>query len=145
MKTQNKMLIILSFCCLFVSCNNNNDINNELNEKGIACCENKKTLKTFKGERGIIKCRTDPSVDRLFYYFFEPLSSYREFSNLLLVEVKGGIQGESNLDKYINKIVLIDGNITNCLYQIREFPCGDCPSTMVDYNILELVSVKTNN
>jgi len=110
----------------------------------LSSCENKQIIQTFKDEPGFIKCTADPSVDRILYYFFEPLSTNTEFSEQLHFWTTNP-KNDAILDKYANKeiVVKISGDVTNCLSHINFFnPDCDCGLTTYEYNILDVSSIK---
>ena len=141
---QNYTVAVLYLVCLFFSvaysCRSStmSDSEDLIGEP----CENMEILKILNDEPGFIRYYTHPLVDRLIYYFFEPFISSNELYEPLFLWKTNDYQGETDLNKYINKIVKVSGNVTNCLLPITEFPCDHCPSIEVEYNILDVSSIK---
>jgi len=113
-----------------------------------ANCEDKEILKILINELGFIRLVTDPAINRLCYYFFEPITPIDGASHMLHVDTDGcNIGTPSPMQRYVNQLVRVSGNLTNCLSVIRIYRgyndvCG-LPLCWYEFNILELISIQT--
>ena len=106
-------------------------------------CEDRQIIKTFKDELGYIKCGNHPSVDAIFYSFFEPLAQYEEFSKQLFLGFTSG--SLDTLNKYCGTLVKVSGNVTNCFIPIDVIDSETDQRFYYVCNILELESIEINN
>ena len=101
-------------------------------------------IAVFEDELGYIRITTSPMIDRLNYYFFEPLISYNNFSTRLYIKTSGGLNNSDDiLDQYSRKLIKINGRVTNRIISIEEIETIKQISRTVnkEYNYLELTSI----
>jgi len=131
------------------SCGTKMNIGDEDSTEYLYCLpssEKRDLIKTLKDEPGYISWRTDPEVDRIWYYYFELETPDSKFSERLHFWTTVG-SSDINLDKYDNPNevirVKISGNVTNSLSLHKEWR-QDCDSGFVtrEFNILEVSSIK---
>ena len=95
MNLQNLKIFSVFMLLLCLSCHSNNDDNADYDEyivpidSNLATCDNKVIIKTFDEELGFLIRNTDMSIDRIFYYFFRPVTLNDDFSELLLFCLRG--------------------------------------------------------
>lgn len=114
-------IVLISFIFLCCKCQNSK----EKSENLIPPCANKTVLKTFKNEPGFIRGGNHPSVDALFYYYFEPLVHYNEIPEILIFKAVGGgfDAGDHNLEQYYgaSKFVILLKTDLNFYYICSQF------------------------
>jgi len=112
----------------------------------LTCTEKRDVIETLKDEPGYITYRTDPAIDRVCYYYFEPSTPKNKFSERLHFWTTVG-SPDVNLDKYVfpYKVIKVEisGNVTDSLSLHREWreDC-DCGLITREFNILEVSSIK---
>ena len=125
------LIFIISLLCVYA----------KAQEKGNTECENKNILAVLEDESGFIRYTTNPRVDRMCYYFFEPLISHKNFSARLYVKTNVGLGCRDDvLHQYVDKIVKINGHVTNRISSIE----GINKSGYIvkqEYNVLEITSI----
>ena len=106
----------------------------------VPCCE-QRTLMVFKEEQGLITMGWHPSVDRLPFYYFTPVTRYNDFSEKL--SIAGSIEDmwdELTQDhKYRDKVVMVSGYVTNCIFRTRSYS-PDYKDN--EYNSLIILTIK---
>ena len=123
----------------FYTCQKNEN-NNELPDltRSEGQDDGKTVLKVFKDEPGFIRGITSPHIDRLNFYFFEPVTPCDEFTYRLYL-TNGSLH---DINLYVNKFVKINGHVIDNMYLIEEFD-SDCECLVTrKYNVLELSSIK---
>jgi len=112
-----------------------------------ADCKEKKVLRVLTNELGFIRVTTDPAINRLCYYFFEPIVHIDSVSLKLHIDTDGcNIDPTSPIQKFeVGQLVRVSGNVTNCLSLIYGWCENSERLVMREYNILELTSIHLDN
>ena len=112
----------------------------KINERGeCAKWDDSTVLTVLKDELGFIRCTTNPRIDRVYYYFFEPLTLHNNFSTQLHIRINAGYPNDI-LNQYVNRIVKINGCVTNSLSLIERINQSGY-IVKYEHNILELSSI----